>query len=89
MTSDVPVGPPYEELITSTLRVMTWNVWGRFGPWKAREATLINTLKVVEPDIVALQECWCAPDGETQAAQLGQALGYHHAYGDGTFLAKD
>jgi endonuclease/exonuclease/phosphatase family metal-dependent hydrolase len=89
MTSDVAVGPPYGELITSTLRVLTWNVWGRFGPWKAREAALINTLKVVQPDIVALQECWCAPDGETQAARLGQALGYHHAYGGGTFLADD
>src|ERR1700733_2761901 len=45
MTSDVSVGqPPHEELITSTLRVLTWNVWGRFGPWQAREAALINTL---------------------------------------------
>ena len=90
MTSNVSVGqPPHDELITSTLRVLTWNVWGRFGPWQAREAALINTLKMVQPDIVALQECWCVPDGETQAARLGQALGYHHVYGGGTFLVED
>ena len=28
---------PYGELITTTLRVLTWNAWGRFGPWEARE----------------------------------------------------
>ena len=90
MTSNVSVGQPsHEELITSTLRVLTWNVWGRFGPWQAREAALINTLKLVQPDIVALQECWRAPDGETQASRLGQALGYHHTYGSGTFLVED
>ncbi len=89
MTSNSSAGPPYGELITSTLRVLTWNVWGRFGPWQAREAALINTLKVVRPDIVALQECWCTPDGETQAARLGQALGYNHIYGGGMFFAED
>ncbi len=90
MTSNVSAGQLSREvLITSTLRVLTWNVWGRFGPWKAREAALINTLKLVQPDIVALQECWRAPDGETQASRLGQALGYHHAYGGGTFLVED
>jgi endonuclease/exonuclease/phosphatase family metal-dependent hydrolase len=89
MTADISLGPPYGELITSTVRVLTWNVWGRFGPWQAREAALINTLKVVRPDIVALQECWCTPDGNTQAARLGQALGYHHTNGGGTFFAED
>src|ERR1700761_7874485 len=90
MTSDVAVGQlPYGELITSTLRVLTWNVWGRCGRGQAGEAALINTRNAVQPDIVALQECWCTPDGETQAARLGQALGYHYSYGGGTFLAKD
>lgn len=90
MTSNVSAGQlSREALITSTLRVLTWNVWGRFGPWQAREAALINTLKMVQPDIVALQECWRAPDGETQAVRLGRALGYHHAYGGGTFLIED
>lgn len=36
---------PYGERIATTLRVMTWNVWGRFGPWQEREAALIRTLE--------------------------------------------
>jgi endonuclease/exonuclease/phosphatase family metal-dependent hydrolase len=80
---------PYGELITTTLRVLTWNVWGRFGPWEAREAALIRSLEALEPDVIALQECWRDRSGETQAARLAKALGYHAAYGGGTFLAED
>ena len=80
---------PYGDLIPTTLRVLTWNVWGRFGPWQEREAALIGTLKALEPDVVALQEAWCDREGEDQAARLAKALGYHGAYGGGTFLAED
>ena len=34
---------PYGELITTTLRVLTWNAWGRFGPWEARETAVIRS----------------------------------------------
>ena len=37
---------PYGELITTTLRVMTY-VWGRFGPWQGREAALIRTFETL------------------------------------------
>ena len=80
---------PYGALISTTLRVLTWNVWGRFGPWQAREGALIATLKRVAPDVVALQECWCDRDGVTQAARVADAVGYHHVYAGGTFLEKD
>src|SRR5713101_1366592 len=80
---------PYGELITTTLRVLTWNVWGRFGPWQAREAALLSTLRAIQPDIVALQECWCDRDGQNQAERLAQEMGYYHVYGGGAFLVED
>lgn len=77
------------ELLATTARVLTWNVWGRFGPWPAREAALIRTLESLRPDVIALQECWVDRDGESQAARLGKALGYHATHGGGTFLQPD
>jgi len=89
MTIQASTDRPYGELIRTTLRVLTWNVWGRFGPWQNREAALIRTLEKVQPDVVALQECWCDRSGQTQAAQLAQALGYSFVYGGGKFLEND
>jgi endonuclease/exonuclease/phosphatase family metal-dependent hydrolase len=89
VSAAAPATGPYGELITSTLRVLTWNVWGRFGPWEAREAALIRTLEALQPDVIALQECWLDRGGENQAGRLAEALGYHAAYGGGTFLAED
>jgi endonuclease/exonuclease/phosphatase family metal-dependent hydrolase len=80
---------PYGELIPTTLRVLTWNAWGRFGPWEAREIALIRTLEALQPDVIALQECWLDRGGETQAARVAKIIGYHAAYGGGTFLAED
>ncbi len=89
MSGAVSPERPYGELITTTLRVMTWNVWGRFGPWQEREAALIRTLETLAPDVVTLQECWRDRSGQDQAVHLARALGYHSAYGGGTFLAED
>ena len=89
MSPSSPETGPYGELITTTLRVLTWNVWGRFGPWQEREAALIGTLEALAPDVVALQEAWCDRGGQDQATRLAKALGYHGAYGGGTFLAED
>lgn len=50
MSGAVSPERPYGELITTTLRVMTWNVWGRFRPWQEREAALIRTLEA-EKDV--------------------------------------
>lgn len=61
------------------MRVMTWNVWGRFGAdWRARETSIRATLEAYRPDIVGLQETWIA-DGTSQPERLGGALGLHHA----------
>ncbi len=40
-------------------RIMTWNVWWRFGPrWRDRQPVLLRTIRDVRPDVVALQESW-------------------------------
>jgi endonuclease/exonuclease/phosphatase family metal-dependent hydrolase len=59
----------------STVRVMTWNVWWRFGPrWEDRQPGLLATLDQFRPDVLALQEVWGTSD-TTQADELAEALG--------------
>ena len=69
---------PYGELVDTTLRALTWNVWGRFGPWQAREAALVATMRAASPDVIFLQESWVAKDGADQASVLGDRLGFEH-----------
>ncbi|MEI8407774.1 MULTISPECIES: endonuclease/exonuclease/phosphatase family protein [unclassified Kribbella] len=59
---------------------MTWNVWWRFGPaWVARHEVIAQTLRVVDPDVVALQEVW-GTRATNQVAALGAELGLHGRY---------
>ncbi|QFZ22664.1 endonuclease/exonuclease/phosphatase family protein [Saccharothrix syringae] len=58
---------------------MTWNLWGRFGPWREREKAIIDTLRVVDPDVLALQEVWTSADGTSQLEVIAEALGMHSA----------
>ncbi len=60
------------------MRVATWNVWWKFGPWEARQQPIADELIALDPDVCCLQEVW-ADDAEDQAANLGQALGFHVA----------
>ena len=74
--------PPrsYGPLIETTLRIITWNVWGLYGPWQEREAAIVATLRDARPDIVVLAESW-AKDGDSQCARLAGPLGLpHHAF---------
>jgi hypothetical protein len=52
--------PPrsYGPLIETTVRIITWNVWGLYGPWPEREAAIMATLHDAHPDIVVLTESW-------------------------------
>lgn len=61
---------PYGPLIQTRVRVTTWNVWGRSGPWRERQPVIADTLASVSPDLVALQESWADAE-ESQAARLG------------------
>ncbi len=69
----------------STVRVMTWNVWWRFGPhWRDRQPGIRATLERLRPDVVALQEVWSS-DGTTQAHELADALGMHAVFGSPSY----
>ena len=71
---------PYGELLETRLRVVSWNLWWRFGPWKERAPAIEATLRTIDVDVIALQEVWGEHDGSSFASQLGESLGYEHAY---------
>jgi endonuclease/exonuclease/phosphatase family metal-dependent hydrolase len=58
----------------SVLRVVTWNLWWRFGPWRERREAIRSVLGALRPDVVGLQEVW-ARDGENLAGWLAAELG--------------
>lgn len=65
-----------------TLRVATWNLWWRFGPYEQREPAIVETLRTIDADVVCLQEVWStdedeSSDGADQADLLAQQLGMH------------
>ena len=61
-------------------RVMTWNIWWRFGPrWQDRQPAILETLSRTAPDVVALQEVW-GTAATTQAEELADALGMHAVF---------
>ncbi|MGW0705748.1 endonuclease/exonuclease/phosphatase family protein [Streptomyces sp. NPDC002643] len=40
------------------MRVVTWNLWWRFGPWQERQKAILAVLRELRPDVVGLQEVW-------------------------------
>jgi endonuclease/exonuclease/phosphatase family metal-dependent hydrolase len=67
---------------------VTWNVWGRYGPWEERQALLEETLSNVAPDIVCLVEAW-STDEEHQPDRVAAALGMEHTLFEGDFDQGD
>jgi endonuclease/exonuclease/phosphatase family metal-dependent hydrolase len=65
----------YGRLLETRVRIATWNIWGRYGPWAARLPVITETLRRIDADIVGLQEVW-EDDDRSQAAELAAALGY-------------
>ncbi|MET9845696.1 endonuclease/exonuclease/phosphatase family protein [Streptomyces ossamyceticus] len=66
------------------MRVVTWNLWWRFGPWQERQKAILAVLRELRPDVVGLQEVW-EQGGENLAEWLAGELGLHWAwesYGD-------
>jgi len=56
------------------LRVATWNLWGRFGPWEERQPAIAATLAGLDADVVGLQEVWFDDAGDHQADWLARGL---------------
>lgn len=71
---------PYGTLLETRLRVLSWNLWWRFGPWEARFPAIEATIRELDPDIACLQEVWGDADGTSSASRLADALGYEHTY---------
>jgi len=71
--------PGYGPLIETRMRVVTWNVWGRYGPWEARQPVIEANLGAVDADVICLQEAW-QDEERSQPAQLAAALGMEHVY---------
>jgi endonuclease/exonuclease/phosphatase family metal-dependent hydrolase len=84
---DIPPAS-YGPLIETTLRVITWNVWGLYGPWQEREAAIVATLRAARPDIVVLAESW-AKDDDSQCARLAAPLGLPHYAFSGIAAQED
>jgi endonuclease/exonuclease/phosphatase family metal-dependent hydrolase len=61
------------------MKVLTWNLWWRFGPWQRRREAILAVLRDVRPDVVGLQEVWGCPD-ENLAQWLATELGMHWAW---------
>jgi endonuclease/exonuclease/phosphatase family metal-dependent hydrolase len=62
------------------MRVMTWNVWWRFGGnWRERATGIEVTLETSQPDVAGLVEAWSG-DGTTQPDVLANALGRYAAF---------
>ncbi len=73
------------------MRVLTWNLWWRFGPWEARQPAIAETLRRIDADVVCLQEVWEARDGTSQPRALADTLGYQYiaAAGLGLDIAEE
>jgi endonuclease/exonuclease/phosphatase family metal-dependent hydrolase len=87
MREDIPPRS-YGTLIETTVQVVTWNVWGRYGPWPEREAAIVATLRDAEPDLVVLSESW-EKEGDSQCARLGGPLGLPHRAFSGITAEED
>jgi endonuclease/exonuclease/phosphatase family metal-dependent hydrolase len=60
-----------------TLRVMTWNLWWRFGDWERRQHAIVDTIRATAPDVLCLQEAWADTNGAGIARIIADDLGYH------------
>lgn len=61
------------------MRIVTWNLWWRFGPWERRQPAIEAELAAIEADVILLQEVWATDDGEDQAIDLASVLGFEVA----------
>jgi endonuclease/exonuclease/phosphatase family metal-dependent hydrolase len=61
------------------MRVLTWNLWWRFGPWQQRRDAIRAVLRAAAADVLGLQEVWAA-DGRNLAAELAAELSMHWSW---------
>jgi endonuclease/exonuclease/phosphatase family metal-dependent hydrolase len=65
---------------TGRVKVMTWNIWWRFGPnWQDRQPALLQTMRAIDADVIALQEAWGSTE-TTQADEFADQLGMYAGF---------
>src|SRR5262245_49175930 len=71
------------------LRCVTLNLWGSSPPLERRMQMVVDELRRLTPDVVALQEVRVIP-GElpNQAETLAAACGLHHAFASAATAGK-
>jgi endonuclease/exonuclease/phosphatase family metal-dependent hydrolase len=80
---------PYGPVVESTIRVVTWNVWGRYGAdWELRQAALEETLESTAPDLICLVEAWRQGD-QAQPGRVAARLGLPHHQFAGEWQQED
>ncbi len=60
------------------VRVLTWNLWWRFGPWEQRAQAIQQSLVNADADVICLQEVWASDGGVDQVEELANALGFSY-----------
>lgn len=55
-----------------TVRVLSWNLWWRFGDWSGRYDAIRSVLTEARPDVCGLQEVWDGPEGNLAALLAGE-----------------
>lgn len=69
----------YGPLAAGTLRVLSWNLWWRHGPWEARLPALLDAVAALDPDVACFQEVWVdEASGDTLAGRIAERLGSFH-----------
>jgi endonuclease/exonuclease/phosphatase family metal-dependent hydrolase len=67
------------------VRVMTWNVWWRFGPdWRSRQPLILDAIRSSGADVVALQEVW-GTAADSQPDAFARDLGFFAAFAEPSF----
>jgi endonuclease/exonuclease/phosphatase family metal-dependent hydrolase len=79
---------PYGPLVETTVRVVAWNVWSRYGDWERRQAGLEDLLAGSSPDVVCLVEAWSMTEGH-QAERIASRLGVDHSLFVGDWEVED
>src|SRR5579883_473810 len=60
------------------LRVLTMNLWQRYGAWADRQAVLIDGLRALHPDLVAFQEVIKTDEYDQMLDLLGPEWNFAH-----------
>lgn len=74
----MPQPAPCEKV--TGMRVVSWNLWWRFGDYQRRRHAIRSVLAQTAPDLCGLQEVWADRD-ENLTGWLAAELGLHWAWG--------